>query len=36
MIKRIKRQQRFDMKTFTVAEAKTHLCYFFGRLDTDW
>ena len=25
-----------DMRTFTVAEAKTHLCYFFGRLDTDW
>ena len=25
-----------DMRTLTVAEAKTHLCYFFGRLDTDW
>jgi hypothetical protein len=25
-----------EMRTFTVAEAKTHLCYFFGRLDTDW
>lgn len=25
-----------DMRTFTVAEAKMHLCYFFGRLDTDW
>lgn len=23
-------------RTFTVAEAKTHLCYCFGRLDTDW
>jgi hypothetical protein len=25
-----------DLRTFTVAEAKQHLCYFFGRLDTDW
>jgi hypothetical protein len=25
-----------DMRTFTVAEAKSHLCYFFGRLDPDW
>jgi hypothetical protein len=25
-----------DMRTFSVAEGKTHLCYFFGRLDTDW
>lgn len=25
-----------DMRTFTVAAAKTHLCYFFGRLDADW
>lgn len=25
-----------DMRTFTVAQAKAHLCYFFGRLDTDW
>jgi hypothetical protein len=25
-----------DMRIFTVAEAKKHLCYFFGRLDTDW
>ncbi len=25
-----------EMRTFTVAEAKMHLCYFFGRLDTDW
>ncbi len=25
-----------EMKIFTVAEAKSHLCYFFGRLDTDW
>jgi hypothetical protein len=25
-----------DMKTFTVAEAKAQLCYFFGRLDADW
>lgn len=25
-----------DMETFTVAEAKKHLCYFFGRLDSDW
>jgi hypothetical protein len=25
-----------DMRTFTVEEAKRHLCYFFGRLDPDW
>jgi hypothetical protein len=25
-----------EMRTFTLAEAKTHLCYFFGRLDPDW
>jgi hypothetical protein len=25
-----------EMRTFTVADAKKHLCYFFGRLDTDW
>ena len=25
-----------DLRTFTVAEAKQHLCYFFGRLDPDW
>ena len=25
-----------DMRAFTVAEAKSHLCYFFGRLDADW
>lgn len=25
-----------EMRTFSVAEAKTHLCYFFGRLDPDW
>lgn len=25
-----------DMRTFTVAEAKRHLCYFFGRLDPNW
>jgi hypothetical protein len=25
-----------DMRIFTVAEAKMHLRYFFGRLDTDW
>ena len=25
-----------DMRTFTVEEAKSHLCYFFGRLDPDW
>ena len=25
-----------DMRIFTVAEAKSHLCYFFGRLDPDW
>jgi len=25
-----------DMRTFTVPEAKSHLCYFFGRLDPDW
>jgi hypothetical protein len=25
-----------EMRTFTVAEAKTHLCYYFGRLDPDW
>lgn len=25
-----------DMRTFTVAEAKSHLCHFFGRLDPDW
>jgi hypothetical protein len=24
------------MRTFTVLENKMHLCYFFGRLDTDW
>ncbi len=23
------------MRTFTVAESKMHLCYFFGRLDPD-
>ncbi len=25
-----------DMRTFSVAEAKKHLCYYFGRLDPDW
>ena len=25
-----------DMRTFEVPEAKSHLCYFFGRLDPDW
>lgn len=25
-----------DMRIFTVADAKAHLCYFFGRLDADW
>ena len=25
-----------DLRIFTVAEAKQHLCYFFGRLDPDW
>lgn len=25
-----------EMRTFTVAEAKSRLCYFFGRLDPDW
>ena len=25
-----------DMRTFTVTEAKSHLCYFFGRLDANW
>jgi hypothetical protein len=25
-----------DLRAFTVAEAKRHLCYFFGRLDPDW
>jgi len=25
-----------EMRTFTVADAKSHLSYFFGRLDTDW
>jgi len=25
-----------EMRTFTVAEAKAHLCYLFGRLDPDW
>ena len=25
-----------DMRTFTVVDAKKHLCYFFGRLDPDW
>jgi len=25
-----------EMRTFTVEEAKSHLRYFFGRLDTDW
>ncbi len=25
-----------EMRTFTVEECKTHLCYFFGRLDADW
>jgi hypothetical protein len=25
-----------ELRAFTVAEAKSHLCYFFGRLDPDW
>jgi hypothetical protein len=25
-----------EMRIFTVTEAKSHLCYFFGGLDTDW
>jgi hypothetical protein len=25
-----------DMRTFEVPEAKSHLYYFFGRLDPDW
>jgi hypothetical protein len=25
-----------DMRVFTVPEAKSHLCVFFGRLDADW
>jgi hypothetical protein len=25
-----------DIQTFDVPEAKSHLCYFFGRLDPDW
>jgi hypothetical protein len=25
-----------EMRTFTVAGAKSHLSYFFGRLDPDW
>jgi hypothetical protein len=25
-----------EMRTFSVEEAKRQLCYFFGRLDTDW
>lgn len=25
-----------NMRAFTVREAKSHLCYFFGRLDPDW
>jgi hypothetical protein len=25
-----------QMRTFAVAESKTHLCYFFDRLDPDW
>jgi hypothetical protein len=25
-----------DMRTFDASQAKSHLCYFFGRLDPDW
>ena len=25
-----------EMRIFTVEEAKSHLCYYFGRLDADW
>jgi len=25
-----------DMRTFSVDEAKSHLCYYFGRLNADW